>query len=1189
MPQINILNLLEGDNQSNLVDKINYNFDQILSAGGGPQGAVGPAGPTGPIGPQGPQGPQGVQGLQGSKWFVQDGPSGPSGSSGPLGPTSITGGNPASFPNVGDYWLDINSSNQDVYIYLGATAGWTFTGYGLAQGDVFQRISPVQFQGGGVGTAIMIAGTGASNDTVILSDHNIVDYATPSVTGLNYENSKFKITTDSRDKLISFGKSQFESSGGGSGGAQSLFNPYIGWDSISSSYNLLIDNPTGSVRISSSSSATGGQGVNIIAIGPTGEVSLTSTQSYIIASPAGGHGVYADVGSAGTGWLEVSNQPSGTPSPQSGAYLYVDSSGAGIGFGRTNLTTNRRKLSVNGNLAVGGDLSWHNTATSGSSNSGLIFSATSNSGVGGSVGSYSILSQGYLGVGSLGPGARNGVTPSVSSNSYNYANPRMWVVTQSNSASNPQAAADFRSEDSWTTNYPGRVQIGIGSPIFNDDKGLSSRIAQDIFFGTTGISPVELGMLSSDHRISNSGSQLSRVFSSTTYFQGTGPSRSVINTTGANKFLDIRATPSSTGGQVRIGVNGGTSSEGPIILAAGGSGAGVSGPNSVAIGENAQNFFSPNTTALGYRGGAQPNQKYHRLSVQGGVSIGEKDTLTSPETLIPNILPHDNSSPVGIFSMLKVHRDRDTTTSRANNYPNGIEISIGGNSNTGAATGAKNNSLALCVWDTDLNSRGFFALSPGFSVSDSGEKVNIGPGFPTRNNLSVVGNACFGDYSFVQTNGFTGPTNGIRVQGNSVMGSTGLGGTAGCPKLTIFDDAQSSGGLLISTGVNLNITNNATPKGSLGVEGQAWIGGPLAYIIGGFGAGARVVIAGGTGGNGPSVGATALYTATSMNGLPAGSVAANSTFVSTDTNISYQTAINKRTGSGNKHEWRAIQVNDDAGYTSGTLAPIPSGNTIFQVDGVGNTFSERSVRTREYHKKNDADQYVSYQNTGTSTGGLVNGKVQLGENEIYGVKKNEELICSGVVYLKAGWGELPYAGQYMTFPSGQSQMRVKVKNALGQYTTRVNGVPNSFGGSEISGPVGPGSKFDYLEGFIMWSRVGAMVNCSLILNRFYGRFNGGIGKEALIFFPVVLVQDFGSTEATNIIYPGRPSDSFSGIAGIGGGNGYYCIGSGTSFRGGPHFVEIKSAPDSFPYFSLSDSGPNGTDGAVRATFQYLLY
>ena len=53
MPQINILNILQGDNQATIVDKLNYNFDQILSAGGGPQGIRGLVGPTGPLGPQG--------------------------------------------------------------------------------------------------------------------------------------------------------------------------------------------------------------------------------------------------------------------------------------------------------------------------------------------------------------------------------------------------------------------------------------------------------------------------------------------------------------------------------------------------------------------------------------------------------------------------------------------------------------------------------------------------------------------------------------------------------------------------------------------------------------------------------------------------------------------------------------------------------------------------------------------------------------------------------------------------------------------------------------------------------------------------------------------------------------------------------------------------------------------------------
>ena len=47
--------------------------------------------------------------------------------------------------------------------------------------------------------------------------------------------------------------------------------------------------------------------------------------------------------------------------------------------------------------------------------------------------------------------------------------------------------------------------------------------------------------------------------------------------------------------------------------------------------------------------------------------------------------------------MLKVHRDRDSSASRVNNYPNGIEISIRGDSNSSAATGTKNSSLSLSV------------------------------------------------------------------------------------------------------------------------------------------------------------------------------------------------------------------------------------------------------------------------------------------------------------------------------------------------------------------------------------------------------------------------------------------------------------------------------------------------------------
>ena len=53
MGNIVIKEILASDTVSNLVDKINFNFDQLLLNGGGPIGLTGVAGPTGPLGPRG--------------------------------------------------------------------------------------------------------------------------------------------------------------------------------------------------------------------------------------------------------------------------------------------------------------------------------------------------------------------------------------------------------------------------------------------------------------------------------------------------------------------------------------------------------------------------------------------------------------------------------------------------------------------------------------------------------------------------------------------------------------------------------------------------------------------------------------------------------------------------------------------------------------------------------------------------------------------------------------------------------------------------------------------------------------------------------------------------------------------------------------------------------------------------------
>lgn len=74
---INIKEIFESDTSNQQIDKINYNFDQILANGGGPigatgaQGVAGSVGATGAQGAQGPVGPQGVPGAY-SDFFVSD-------------------------------------------------------------------------------------------------------------------------------------------------------------------------------------------------------------------------------------------------------------------------------------------------------------------------------------------------------------------------------------------------------------------------------------------------------------------------------------------------------------------------------------------------------------------------------------------------------------------------------------------------------------------------------------------------------------------------------------------------------------------------------------------------------------------------------------------------------------------------------------------------------------------------------------------------------------------------------------------------------------------------------------------------------------------------------------------------------------------------------------------------------------
>jgi len=120
MIDLRLLNLQEGDSQQDVANKLNYNFNQIINAGGGAYGSVGIPGAVGFIGATGITGPAGFQGQRGNFWFVQD-----------AGPTSgVTGG---------DYWIDLaNDGEVFEWAETNGTYNWVSQGFLISQSGVFE-------------------------------------------------------------------------------------------------------------------------------------------------------------------------------------------------------------------------------------------------------------------------------------------------------------------------------------------------------------------------------------------------------------------------------------------------------------------------------------------------------------------------------------------------------------------------------------------------------------------------------------------------------------------------------------------------------------------------------------------------------------------------------------------------------------------------------------------------------------------------------------------------------------------------------------------------------------------------------------------------------------------------------------------------------------------------------------------
>ena len=120
MSDLKILNITRGDSQSDLLNKLNYNFGSIQQNLGGVNGFSGLPGGIGPNGPTGPTGSIGKTGQRGAKWFVEN--------------------SQPSNPKAGDFWVDL-SGDCEVYKWDGVS--WVNQGFSISQSGIFE-ISPLQ-------------------------------------------------------------------------------------------------------------------------------------------------------------------------------------------------------------------------------------------------------------------------------------------------------------------------------------------------------------------------------------------------------------------------------------------------------------------------------------------------------------------------------------------------------------------------------------------------------------------------------------------------------------------------------------------------------------------------------------------------------------------------------------------------------------------------------------------------------------------------------------------------------------------------------------------------------------------------------------------------------------------------------------------------------------------------------------
>jgi len=189
MKELKLLLLEKGDSQKNLVDKVNYNFSQIISFEGGPYGKIGPEGKEGNPGSSGPRGSFGPQGKRGNEWAVSN-----SSPSNPIG---------------GDYWINPSLENE-TRVYNTSTSSWDLYSVNINGLGLFKEFGPLQTDSGPSSkSGYFISLPFPLANTLVLSDSLLSNGSSTA----NPRYSKLMISTDSGNldrKILGFSKSPYQ-------------------------------------------------------------------------------------------------------------------------------------------------------------------------------------------------------------------------------------------------------------------------------------------------------------------------------------------------------------------------------------------------------------------------------------------------------------------------------------------------------------------------------------------------------------------------------------------------------------------------------------------------------------------------------------------------------------------------------------------------------------------------------------------------------------------------------------------------------------------------------------------------------------------------------------------------------------------------------------------------------------------